>query len=179
MIFFFWPFFSTVPTQLYRELLGQHTGVDETFDVSSGILLQDSMHKRFDRFEFSIYCKVRVREKAERATGSQDVDPAADLHLSSILCPHHQDDAYYIHMFTFSPGKETQERQYHGKRLDHSWFRLKNTGPSALPDKRMLAWHYRQAAQTRLRGYAYGMSADRRGGAVARPDDAPEPRADD
>ncbi len=42
--------------QIYKTVLGNYC---DMFDVSAGILLNPNMHSRFDRFEFSIYYKVR------------------------------------------------------------------------------------------------------------------------
>ncbi len=83
-------------------------------------------------------------------------------------------------MFTLGKTKKRREedRSYHGKRLDVSWFNTRAVGEQGLPDKQLLEWHYRQTVQARLRGFAVGMTVDRQGGSVSRPEGAPEPSPD-
>ena len=48
---------------------------------------------------------------------------------------HHQDGAYYVHVFTSS----RTMYQHHGKRIDPTTrFKLE------VPDRRCLSWHYKQ-----------------------------------
>jgi len=128
-------------SDVYIELLGDLADVDYRFHPSSGLLLSEDMHRRYDRYELSIYCKG---------------------------------DAYYIHVFIF---QHPSDRQYHGKRLDATRF-SRFLSQQFLPNKALLAWHYKQSAMARLRGYAYGMEANRRGGDVPKPQGAPLPGPD-
>ncbi len=46
-------------SQVYQELIEQYSDEDR-MHCSSGILVESALHRKYDRLEWSLYCKVRV-----------------------------------------------------------------------------------------------------------------------
>ena len=153
--------------QVYIELLGKGADKDCIFHPSSGLLLSPDMHQRYDRYELSFYCKVSHRRRfAEEVS----VDDLATVFTSvgwRLLHPH------VCGTLENRPGTSRQTLRLQQIPPRHHAF------ASDLPSVVLLGWHYRQSAMTRFRGFAYGMEVNRMGGAVPRPEGAPEPGPDD
>jgi hypothetical protein len=142
------------------------------FETSSGLLLRVDLHRAFDRYEWGIYCGdvscgVFVFNSISMP-GSLHYDDADKGTRSKcrIYNDNFQDGALYIHIFDAS---DRTYVQYHGKRIDPAT-RFKIQEPSTgigYPDRKLLQWHYKQCVQARIRGYAYDMSINAQGGAVA------------
>jgi hypothetical protein len=153
--------------QVYNDIFGPLEGERMIDKASSGLLLSLNMERTFKNYYWSLYCA----EVSGRAADEQRVDCGFADH--PIL--RGQDGAYYVHVFfwtrTMAP--------YHGKRIDPTTRLNLGAQPNMEPPNRdCLRWHYKQCVQARLRGYAYGMAIDLRGGAVPPPPGAPPSRPD-
>lgn len=118
--------------QLYQQVL-QLRRNPPLFSPSSGVLLEDALHRAWDRLQLSFYRHVRKSFPSFTVLS----DP--------------QNGVYYVHFFDRDlPGADT----HHGKAIPITRF---HTRPSKHPDPRLIRWHYKQCAMARIRGFAFGM----------------------
>jgi hypothetical protein len=99
--------------QLYIDFLGDLADVDYMFHPSSGLLLSEGMHKRFDRYEPSIFCKASIRKRR------QTWQPVIDSVLFCLVAS--QGDACYIHMFILQnpADRQSAEQKMRGWAEEH------------------------------------------------------------
>jgi len=109
------------------------------FDASAGLLLENGLHKAFDTLDWSLYLKV----------GESIACRIIAAHMT-------EEDTYHVHYFIPTA---PEHFQLHGKAIPPERFgRFYDP-----PDSRLIAWHYRQAVQARIRGYSVGMNPRNKG----------------
>lgn len=120
--------------QVYEQLLDDPF----QFDAKHDILLNRTLHREYDSYEWSLYYKV----------------PSIPPTLPSFVLPHlvlrPQGGQYFFHCFN---GRKDFLLKHHGTSAKVADMRC-----LAPPSPDLCKWHYTQCVLKTVRGYSYGMA---------------------
>ena len=119
--------------QIYAAVVGADF-VPPAYRTAYAVLLETSLHRRYDRFQWSFRPHV----------GSQRV--TRERHMQTLPF---QGNDLIVYVFDGHP----QLRPFHGHIIPADRFRLWPRDNLEAPDRRLMSWHYKQCVLKYLRGF--------------------------